>query len=571
MKKDVDYLSLRQVLEKTSTVTVGSLGAVLLFTVIIQDYVNPLVAWAWCAFMVIQQITRQLYAARLLANEDYLIANTKRCSNRYFLFIITTALGWAALAPLYIRVDAEPFALMYVTVFVIGITAGGITSLSTVHKYFFTFTALVASPTIIAFALIGQYYLSSVILIFYLYAFKASLEILHAAKKNLELNISNEKLIGDLQKANQLKSEFLANMSHEIRTPMNAILGFLDLVQDGERDPKKLDYFKTISTSGQDLLQIIDDILDFSKIECNQYDIEKVGFDVKERVTDAAKLFANQASDKHIYINLQVQERVPPLIETDPTRLIQILNNLISNAIKFSPPRTTITIDVDYITDIQELIIYVKDQGIGIAAEKLDHIFEPFTQADTSTTRQFGGTGLGLSICTGLASKLQGRITVDSEEGYGSTFYLYIYAPHVTVKKPKPKEEPPLKQINGHILIVEDNPTNQMLVRKLIEKVGPTYDLAVDGLQAVKLFKQNNYDLILMDENMPNLNGIQATAQIREIEKQKDCKATPIIAVTANALKDDREKFLNAGMDEYMSKPIQIKRFYSLIEEYLKK
>lgn len=570
MDNDVAYFSFKQVIDKTTTVTVGSLGAILLFTFIIQPYAEPIVVWSWFGFMVLQQLARQAYSKYLLNHQRELKANSAKYINRYFIFIIITALGWSSLAPLYLHSESSAFAIMYVTIFVLGITAASITALSTVPKYFFTYTALVVFPTIVSFLFLEYYYLACVILVFYLYAFKSSLYVLRSVRSNLLLNIKNNNLIEDLKTANQLKSDFLANMSHEIRTPMNAILGFLDLLQDGERDPKKIEYFKTITHSGQDLLQIVDDILDFSKIENNQYKIEKIPFSIKKRMTEIVQLFNNQAQYKKIKIELNISESVPEMVKTDPTRLMQMVNNLVSNAIKFSAEYTTVKITVEYRQENQVLQIHVKDQGIGISKEKLEHIFKPFRQADSSTTRKFGGTGLGLSICTGLAEKLGGKVTVESVQGVGSTFHICIEAPEVkqVTQSSTSKKQP--EALQGHVLIVEDNKTNQMLVTKLTEKMGLTYDMAEDGHQAVEMFKINKYDLILMDENMPNLNGIEATARIRELEKRDNNKASIIIAVTANSLKGDKEKFMQAGMNDYLSKPINIPQFYSMLTSYLK-
>ena len=369
--------------------------------------------------------------------------------------------------------------------------------------------------------------------------------------------------------ANVAKSEFLANMSHEIRSPLNAILGFVHILKTQKNDKKSLEYLEIIDNSSQNLLQIIEDILDFSKIESGKLAIDKIDFNTRVELQTIAHLFQTQCLEKNINLSVEIDENLPKFINTDPLRVKQVLTNLLSNAIKFTKSGKNIAITIKYIKN--HLFISVKDEGKGISKDKLKHIFEVFTQEDSSTTREFGGTGLGLSISSELIKLLGGVLKVKSELGVGSEFYFAI---PVDTGKEKNDSQIISKDIifNGEkILLVEDNISNQMFMKVILKKLSLKYDIANDGLEAIELFKKNRYNAILMDENMPNLNGIETTMQILSIEKEKNLQHTPIIALTANALKGDRDRFLNAGMDEYMTKPVNKKKLVEILSKFLHK
>ncbi|NPA55846.1 MAG: response regulator [Epsilonproteobacteria bacterium] len=369
------------------------------------------------------------------------------------------------------------------------------------------------------------------------------------------------------ERAAKVKSEFLANMSHEIRTPLNAMFGFIKILQDKDLDKESQRYLDIIEKSGENLLNIINDILDFSKIESGKLVIEYVEFNPKEEIEIIYTLFKTKATEKRI--NLQLEENLKYNIISDPTRIKQVIANLLSNAIKFTPEGKNIFLNVKYNDKSQTLFVEVKDEGIGIPPDKLSHIFEAFTQADTSTTRKFGGTGLGLSISYRLVQLLGGELKVESEVNKGSRFYFEIPATkrgeikHITKQKVALEDE----KFHYHVLLVEDNIANQMFMKVILQKMGMTFDVANDGLEAVEKFKENKYDFILMDENMPNMSGSEATKKIREIEKANNLKPTIIIALSANALTGDKERFLLAGMNFYLSKPLDIEKFKKLLKE----
>ncbi len=365
------------------------------------------------------------------------------------------------------------------------------------------------------------------------------------------------------------KGDFLANMSHEIRTPLNGILGFVDILKENIKAKENQEYLKIIDNSSHHLLGIINDILDYSKIESGKLDIEKVNFDIKEEFSSTIDLFKAKASEKHIYLDISFDKDLPKVIIADPLRLKQIISNLLSNAIKFTKDEHSISTSIRYKDNL--LIISVKDGGIGIAASKLEHIFEAFSQEDSTTTRKFGGTGLGLSICKELVTLMRGTIEVKSKLGVGSEFTFSV---PVQIGKEIAKEKKEVKEINfkgKRLLLVEDNESNVMFMKVILKKLGFTFDVAYDGYEAIEAFKKNDkYDFILMDENMPNMGGIASMKVIKEIEKDENLEPTIIIALTANALKGDRERFLSAGMDEYLTKPLKRRKLAETLIQFIK-
>jgi signal transduction histidine kinase/ActR/RegA family two-component response regulator len=393
-------------------------------------------------------------------------------------------------------------------------------------------------------------------------------QILLTNKELEEASKEASKMAVRAKQASKSKSEFLANMSHEIRTPLNAILGFIDLLKEKETDEEKLKYIATVQNSSTTLLGIINDILDFSKIESGNLNIEKVDFNVEEEFKTLVELFRAKASEKSVNLTLNMDDNMPAALHSDPLRIKQVIANLLSNALKFTPRNGRVELNIGYKNG--QLLVSVKDSGIGVAKDKQKHIFKAFSQAESSTTRKYGGTGLGLSISSRLISMLGGKLQLESEEGKGSTFSFAIDVEIGKYKKVEKNVNLDLLDINNKkILLVEDNKANQMFMSLILKKFKLKFDIANDGLEAIEAFENSQYDLILMDENMPNLNGIEATKRILEIEKEKNLLHTPIIALTANALKGDREKFLEAGMDEYLTKPINKEKLAQTFKEFL--
>ncbi|WP_415250231.1 ATP-binding protein [Sulfurimonas sp.] len=362
------------------------------------------------------------------------------------------------------------------------------------------------------------------------------------------------------------KSEFLANMSHEIRTPMNAIMGFIGILKKEETDTKKLQYLETIDSSSKSLTNIINDILDFTKIESGRLAIEYIDFNPQVELKSIEDLFKVKCEEKSINLSIKLRE-LPIFLNGDILRLKQVLNNLLSNAIKFTQSNKKITLDVSY--DNNHLFVSVKDEGIGISEEYQEKIFESFSQADNSTTRKYGGTGLGLSISYNLIQLMGGELKVRSNLDSGSEFYFSLPLKTGKVIENRISTKKDIDFTHRKLLLVEDNKPNQLFMKVILKKMSINFNIANDGLEAIEAFKNNKYDVILMDENMPNMNGVEATKNILGIEKEQGLKHTPIIALTANALKGDREKFLEAGMDEYLTKPIDKNMLSEMLDKVL--
>ncbi len=371
----------------------------------------------------------------------------------------------------------------------------------------------------------------------------------------------------EAEQASHQKSQFLANMSHEIRTPLNAITGFISLLHEKETDAEKIKYLQVIKSSSDSLLQIISDILDISKIESGKIEIDNINFNPYEELITVAELFQEKAAQNGVELKIHYSHKMPEILFSDAHRIKQILSNLLSNAVKFTPKGSVVKCIVCYAAG--RLHIRVKDFGIGIPEDKQKVIFEPFSQAENSTSREYGGTGLGLAISAKLAKQLGGKLTLKSQEGRGSTFTLIVKMPigkDIQENMNKVESEAPL---TGRILIVEDMEANRMFLGIILDNAGLTYDTAINGIEAIEKFKTKKYDLILMDENMPKMSGITATKVILTMEKEGSLKHTPIISLTANALKGDKERFLKSGMDDYLSKPVDPNSLTSTLRKYL--